>query len=84
MNFADFHVPLFDLDGDTHSDFQYFRGYNWKGIDCNDLNKYIRPGRKEPVSEEDNIGQDYNCNGIHGIDKKSGKPYKDLYCKDSH
>lgn len=45
--FADNHVPLFDLDNDTFSDFPTLRGYDWRGYDCDDSNPLIYPGRKD-------------------------------------
>jgi hypothetical protein len=32
--FGDSHLPPFDLDNDTFSDVSTFRGYHWKGADC--------------------------------------------------
>jgi hypothetical protein len=33
--FGDGHLPPFDLDNDTFSDISTFRGYHWRGADCN-------------------------------------------------
>jgi len=45
--FANHHLPpLFDIDNDTFSDLSNFRGYNWRGIDCDEFNNNIYPGRK--------------------------------------
>ena len=66
--FADYHVPLFDLDNDTFSQFPTFRGYDWKGYDCNDSDPNIYPGRKQ-VSNSTDPSVDANCNGIYGVNK---------------
>ncbi len=55
-----------------------FRGYDWRGHDCDDLDKSVRPGVKNWNGT--NKGKDYNCNGISGVDPTSGKTYKELYC----
>ena len=34
-HFADKHLAVFDMDNDTFSDISTFRGYHWKGADCN-------------------------------------------------
>lgn len=34
-HFGDGHLPPFDMDNDTFSDISTFRGYNWRGADCN-------------------------------------------------
>lgn len=33
-NFGDKHFPPFDVDQDRFSDIPTFRGYNWRGVDC--------------------------------------------------
>lgn len=71
--FGDKHLPVIDFDNDTFSTFPTFRGYNWRGKDCNDLNKEIYPGRKTWHGKED---VDYNCNGIYGTDPIKKKAYK--------
>ena len=38
------HVPFADYDNDTFSTLQEFRGYSWRGRDCNDFDGNIRPG----------------------------------------
>jgi len=60
------HLPAEDLDNDSFSEFKTLRGSNWRGKDCNDLNKHVHPGRK---TWESNIfkGRDFNCNGISGF-----------------
>ena len=32
--FGNGHLPPFDLDNDTFGDISTFRGYNWRGADC--------------------------------------------------
>jgi len=44
--FTDDHLPILDLDNDGFSDIPTFRGYNWRGEDCDDLSKEVYPGRK--------------------------------------
>lgn len=34
-HFGNGHLPAFDLDNDTYSDVSTFRGYHWRGTDCN-------------------------------------------------
>jgi acyloxyacyl hydrolase len=36
-NFADYHLPPFDVDDDGFSDISTFRGYHWRGADCNEF-----------------------------------------------
>lgn len=33
--FGNGHFPVFDMDNDTYSDVSTFRGYHWRGADCN-------------------------------------------------
>lgn len=82
-NFTEDHTPMSDADKDGYSTIPTLRGFDWRGRDCNDFNKDIHPGRAEWKSELFR-GFDYNCNGIDGIDVKTGKTYEELYCKDSH
>ncbi|XP_003385221.1 PREDICTED: acyloxyacyl hydrolase-like [Amphimedon queenslandica] len=75
-NFTDYHTPLFDEDGDSFSIENTFRGADWRGKDCNDLNPKIYPGR---LTSSDAV-VDSNCNGIVGIDPASNKSYEELWC----
>jgi acyloxyacyl hydrolase len=43
-SFDEDHLPIVDLDQDGFSTQPQFRGYNWRGKDCNDLLKGVRPG----------------------------------------
>jgi len=56
------------------------RGSLWRGRDCNDSDSNIHPGQYD---DPKNPGIDKNCNGIFGRDVVSGKPYEDLFCKNS-
>jgi len=73
------HTSPFDMDGDGFSQMNgEMRGYNWRGRDCNDFDIKVRPGRKtDPYPGK---ASDYNCNGIHGVDPKTKKPYKEVLC----
>ena len=73
--FAENHLPIFDLDNDTFSSISTFRGYNWKGKDCDEFNSDIYPGRKTG-----NKYFDHDCNGIHGVSIQDKKPYESLCC----
>lgn len=72
------HVPLVDDDNDTFSTAPEFRGYSWRGRDCDDHNAGIRPGTKFDPNSDPNI--DWNCNGIYGIDPASGLPWEEELC----
>lgn len=70
QKFGDRHLPPFDLDNDTFGDVSTFRGYHWRGADCNEFSKDFYPGRK--------AGQkvlDHDCNGVFGISPK-GRTYE--------
>eukprot|EP01113_Clastostelium_recurvatum_P016099 TRINITY_DN19144_c0_g1_i1.p1 TRINITY_DN19144_c0_g1~~TRINITY_DN19144_c0_g1_i1.p1 ORF type:complete len:554 (+),score=143.51 TRINITY_DN19144_c0_g1_i1:31-1662(+) len=81
-HFANNHDPIEDFDHDRYSDAPTLRGYSWRGRDCNDFDSTIHPGAGAPPSGDD--GSDYNCNGIHGFDKASGKTYEELFCQDTN
>jgi acyloxyacyl hydrolase len=65
------------MDNDTFSDVSTFRGYHWRGTDCDELNAKIYPGRKTG-----NKLLDHDCNGIFGK-ADTGKTYEDLWCTGS-
>jgi hypothetical protein len=44
--FGNGHFSPFDLDNDGFSDISTFRGYNWRGVDCDEVSNKIYPGRK--------------------------------------
>ncbi|KAJ3425942.1 acyloxyacyl hydrolase [Anaeramoeba flamelloides] len=71
------HDPIVDLDGDHFSDTRKLRGSNWRGKDCDDLNRSTFPG-KVPNSGDKFF--DSNCNGIHGRDENKIN-YEDKFCK---
>ncbi len=60
-NFSDNHEPLVDFDGDGFSTIPTFRGYDWRGFDCDDFKNSIYPGRE---SWDGDKSVDFNCNGI--------------------
>ena len=70
------HTPLQDQDGDMFSTMGTFRGYFWRGKDCNDKDAAIYPGRHTT----DDSSEDTNCNGIFGVEPNSGKTYESLWC----
>lgn len=71
--------PLTDFDNDTYSALaEAWRGWSWRGKDCDDINHLNHPGAK-PRSGD--VVFDSNCNGIHGRDPVFGKPYEELLCK---
>mmetsp|Transcript_7814 Transcript_7814/g.11591 ORF Transcript_7814/g.11591 Transcript_7814/m.11591 type:complete len:588 (+) Transcript_7814:41-1804(+) len=72
------HKPIFDTDSDYFSTVFGLRGYAWRGKDCDDSSDNVYPGRKTPSGD---ATSDYNCNGIHGKDPESGKPWKEVLCK---
>ncbi|XP_071957834.1 acyloxyacyl hydrolase-like [Antedon mediterranea] len=76
----DNYLPVEDIDNDKFSDLKTLRGSHWRGRDCNDARSDFYPGRR-PI--DDDIVEDSNCNGIMGVDPKSGKSYEQLFCKDS-
>jgi len=71
-------LPLDDADGDRFSTMFTMRGTAWRGKDCDPKNANIYPGRKDGSKAK--AGEDYNCNGIKGINSNTGKAYKDELC----
>jgi acyloxyacyl hydrolase len=71
------HVPFDDFDNDTFSTFQEFRGWSWRGRDCNDLDSRIHPGRNSRGADPT---VDWNCNGIFGTNPVSGRSWEDELC----
>ncbi len=76
--FGDKHLPVFDTDSDRFSGMPTFRGYNWRGKDCNDLAGDVYPGRKRAGHHS----LDHDCNGIFGLSPE-GKPYEEKFCEGS-
>lgn len=71
------HLPLFDDDGDRFSPYGALRGYHWRGMDCNDKDKSVYPGRQATTYGPE---VDHNCNGIYGSNAQ-GESYEDVLCK---
>ena len=72
-------LPLVDLDNDTYSaSVEAWRGTSWRGRDCDDINVQSHAGAKPRNGD---VVFDSNCNGIHGTDPITGRPYEDLFCK---
>ncbi|EGC34254.1 hypothetical protein DICPUDRAFT_153563 [Dictyostelium purpureum] len=78
--FSSKHLPIEDIDNDKYSMESTFRGYSWRGKDCNDLRSDIHPGINEETTTDPSI--DWNCNGIYGVNNKS-QSYEDLFCSGS-
>ena len=78
--FADDHLPVDDLDGDKFSDLPSARGSSWRGKDCNDVDGKIYPGRK--AADGDRFF-DTNCNGISGLDERTGTTYEEQWCSNT-
>lgn len=74
--------PKVDPDHDYFSTEFAYRGFAWRGKDCNSDDPKVYPGRKNGTSSK--LGEDYNCNGIKGIDTKTGKAWKDVLCPAEH
>lgn len=78
--FASRHEPPLDLDGDLHSGEPTLRGSDWRGRDCDDGDPAVRPGREVVDGDRE---RDSDCNGISGVDPRSGESYEDLWCRGS-
>jgi hypothetical protein len=74
------HLPLKDNDQDRFATAEHktFRGSDWRGVDCNDKDDNVYPGRK---SSTDNVDIDHNCNGISGGNATAS--YEDIFCANS-
>nr|CCC51432.1 putative GPI inositol deacylase precursor [Trypanosoma vivax Y486] len=70
--------PDDDDDGDFFSTTTTSGGSYWRGRDCNDSDATVFPGRDSIDSERDE-----NCNGVFGVDPKTGRTYEELWCSDS-
>ncbi|PSN48826.1 Acyloxyacyl hydrolase [Blattella germanica] len=71
--------PAVDADGDWFSIVSAARGSFWRGRDCHDWDLNSYPGR-QPL--EGDATADFNCNGIWGVDKDTGRPWEEILCKD--
>mgnify|MGYP006415442841 CR=1 FL=1 len=72
------HEPLIDIDSDFYSTTETFRGFHWRGRDCNDVDGSIQPG----VATDSSSSVDSNCNGIVGEDGQQHS-YEELFCQGS-
>ena len=69
--FGTLHQPIFDRDDDgfsaktDHPLAGGGRGYWWRGLDCDEKNDDIYPGR---LPKNEDRARDSNCNGISGRD----------------
>uniref|UniRef100_A0A1B6DSR3 Saposin B-type domain-containing protein n=2 Tax=Clastoptera arizonana TaxID=38151 RepID=A0A1B6DSR3_9HEMI len=70
--------PILDIDNDRFSPLQMGRGSFWRGKDCLDFSSTAYPGHG--TSDFDQI-QDKDCNGIFGVNMKSGVPYQKELCQ---
>lgn len=75
--FANDHLPILDWDNDRYSTTNVFRGYDWRGYDCEEFDPFVHPGRRTRTGKK---GADYNCNDIKGVNSATGVPYKEEYC----
>lgn len=75
------HKPLQDYDGDYFSSIysRRLRGNDWRGVDCNDREESVYPGRRLSTY---NVDVDHNCNAIVG-GNETIPSFEDLFCKDS-
>lgn len=73
------HLPLLDDDFDGFGTDQTFRGSDWRGKDCDDKNRHIYPGVKVAKDSESDLN-DYNCNGVYGINPDTNITYETEYC----
>lgn len=72
------HHPLVDWDNDYFSSVsEAWRGWSWRGRDCDDFNHLVRPG----AIDQGDIILDTNCNGIWGLNLDTLKTYEELLCK---
>ncbi|CAF0927615.1 unnamed protein product [Didymodactylos carnosus] len=74
------HIPLVDVDNDRFGIESAFRGSSWRGRDCNDFVRNIRPGARAVKGD---YTVDNNCNGIFGINASTGRPWEEEFCDDT-
>ena len=75
----DYLKPIVDWDSDFFSKNRDFRGANWRGRDCDDWDKEVRPG----VADKRDGKVDNNCNGIQGWSASKGMSNEDWLCGQS-
>lgn len=73
-------VPIPDWDSDKYASSFTYRGVQWRGKDCDDGNSKIYPGRNAFQGDYD-AQKDTNCNGISGVDTRSGIPWERALCE---
>jgi len=74
------HIPLVDFDGDHFGIESSLRGTSWRGKDCDDFSKKIRPGAH---SVNGDAVIDHNCNGIFGLNPTTNQPWETEFCNDT-
>jgi acyloxyacyl hydrolase len=74
------HIPLLDYDGDHFGTESSLRGSSWRGKDCDDFSRKVRPGARS-VNGDSVV--DENCNGIFGMDSTTGRPWEEEFCNDT-
>jgi len=74
------HIPLLDYDGDHFGTESSLRGSSWRGKDCDDFSRKVRPGAR---SVNGDAVVDENCNGIFGMDSTTGRPWEEEFCNDT-
>jgi acyloxyacyl hydrolase len=74
-------LPEIDLDHDKFGTEQTLRGGSWRGRDCHDTEAKVHPGAH---AVQGDVSVDHNCNGIHGVDSKTGKAWEDEFCNDTN
>lgn len=74
--FADDHSPLVDIDGDRFSTAATFRGSDWRGKDCSDVDAKVYPGRRAGAD----VLIDSDCNGVWGVDNTTLRGYESEWC----
>lgn len=76
--FGNEHKPIDDVDRDFFSpSWKAFRGRDWRGRDCNDLDPSVHPGAL-PINSDKQW--DSNCNLIFGVDPSTGRPWEEELC----
>jgi len=74
-------IPIPDNDQDKYSSLFTYRGLQFRGADCDDKNATVYPGRNALQGDFD-ASADSNCNGIWGVDSRSGIAWEQALCGD--
>ncbi|MES1912968.1 MAG: hypothetical protein MHM6MM_005208 [Cercozoa sp. M6MM] len=77
------HLPLIDEDGDDFGPFRTFRGSDWSGHDCNDKDPAVYPGSRKQRHAIGGVTVDHNCNGIFGVNPRTGNDFQSELCADT-